>query len=361
MTISGRRKSPLGPADTSLLARVQAVMDAYETIGAKAKLYAAIKKELYPLALLSYLNEELDGILQERNILPISRQNVMIANEVREQSPVFLFERLGEKFTHYMLDEFQDTNRLQWHNMLPLLSEGLATGHESLIVGDGKQSIYRWRGGDLEQFTALTNPNPTQALALQSSLGEYANVATARSIQVLGVNYRSTPVVVGFNNALFAFLRTMLANTAPDASLVYGSLEQKMPSGYAGPQGYVEISFTQKPSKPKPGTLESDTDRQMTIRVIDAVNRARRDGFAYADITGAGAHQSTCHESGRRPGRIPHPCEQCRGPARGRQRAGAVFGELAALARPAPHPAFPSRNSALYPIAPAPPRWRLRL
>ena len=114
----------------------------------------AVLKNIYSTALLSELTNEMISFKKENNIEHISEFNKKIHQIVTQQPSSFIYERIGERYNHYLIDEFQDTSLLQWQNILPLVTDSLDIG-KTMIVGDGKQSIYRWRGGEVQQFSKL--------------------------------------------------------------------------------------------------------------------------------------------------------------------------------------------------------------
>src|SRR6185369_7435942 len=115
----------------------------------------ALARQMVPLMLLKKIEEiSLEKKLDERLVF-ISEFNHKIFEVIHSEPTPFIYERLGERFQHYLLDEFQDTSSLQWQNILPLLDNSLSNGWFNLIVGDGKQSIYRWRNANVKQFAAL--------------------------------------------------------------------------------------------------------------------------------------------------------------------------------------------------------------
>lgn len=143
---------------------------------------------LYQLQLLNVIAEQVgtDNRRQNRFLLP--ETNRLLSGLLADDDSSFIYEKIGASITNMMIDEFQDTSRMQWANMKPLLREGLAQGADSLIVGDVKQSIYRWRGGDW----SILNDMHEQ----QSPFGI--------SICNLDTNWRSETNIVNFNNAVFA-------------------------------------------------------------------------------------------------------------------------------------------------------------
>ena len=120
--------------------------------------YKRLIKNVTLLAVLKSLQEEIIAIKEEENILPISEFNSIIHQTIIDEPSPFIYEKIGTRYQHYFIDEFQDTSTLQWENMLPLVADAVHSENLSkqqgslLIVGDAKQSIYRWRGGRAEQF-----------------------------------------------------------------------------------------------------------------------------------------------------------------------------------------------------------------
>jgi hypothetical protein len=92
---------------------------------------------------------------ENEQIIRISEFNKLISSLVGEEDAPYIYERLGTHMEHFLLDEFQDTSRLQWLNLIPLVHESLGNGRRNLIVGDAKQSIYRFNNGLAEQFVSL--------------------------------------------------------------------------------------------------------------------------------------------------------------------------------------------------------------
>ena len=137
--------------------------------------------------LLNNIDEEVRLLNQEKNRFLLADTNALLHNIVREGDPSFVFEKIGTNIRHVMIDEFQDTSRMQWGNFKLLLNEGLSQGADSLIVGDVKQSIYRWRNGD---WTILNG--------LKDQLGPFPIQS-----KTLGTNRRSEANIVQFNNEIF--------------------------------------------------------------------------------------------------------------------------------------------------------------
>ena len=150
---------------------------------------ALLRENFRAYALLNDLAGYVREACDERNVMLISETNRIIGELIAGNDTPFIFEKAGNHFTHFMIDEFQDTSGAQWNNFLPLLSNAVAQSPEDpvLLVGDVKQSIYRWRGGDWR------------------ILGEAVNRAFAETEELtLGTNYRSAGNIVRFNNEMIS-------------------------------------------------------------------------------------------------------------------------------------------------------------
>ncbi|MGB7842272.1 MAG: UvrD-helicase domain-containing protein [Salinimicrobium sp.] len=191
----------------------------------------AVEKNIVPLSLLSAIQNEIEAIKQENSVVLISEFNSTIGKTVKDQPAPFIYERLGERYRHYFIDEFQDTSQLQWENLIPLVEHTLSGGSEGddtgslTLVGDAKQSIYRWRGGKAEQFMELCgNKNPFNI--------------TEKRVLVLPNNYRSAKTIVEFNNNFFKFSSSSLQ--LEEHRELFNNAQQEPVSEDSG---YVNISF----------------------------------------------------------------------------------------------------------------------
>ena len=156
----------------------------------KLKFYQNIEANNRPLSILKYINSELDIIKKERNVILISEFNKIVNNQIKNQPALFVYEKIGVKYKHFFIDEFQDTSMLQWDNLIPLIENSLSSEESSLTIsGDIKQAIYRWRGGEPEQLLKLCNNNT--AFFIESN------------VIPLKTNYRSKNEIVKFNNSFF--------------------------------------------------------------------------------------------------------------------------------------------------------------
>ena len=132
-----------------------------------------VLKSLIPLAVLKQINSSLQEIKDQNNIRLISEFNQLISDKIKDEPAPFIYERIGEKFKYYFIDEMQDTSQFQWQNLIPLIENSLVSESLSgdtgslMLVGDAKQAIYRWRGGKAEQFIDLYQEEKQDAFQYQ--------------------------------------------------------------------------------------------------------------------------------------------------------------------------------------------------
>ena len=223
-------------------------------------------KNFYNMAMLQYMAKSLDTIKKNEQLIRISEFNKLISDLVKNEDAPFIYERLGTRFQHFLLDEFQDTSRLQWLNMVPLVHESISNENMNLIVGDPKQSIYRFKNGVAEQFVALPkifNPENDAAISQKSMYFDQMG-----SVKSLDDNWRSSPVIVNFNNDFFPLLRNQLPLLSQD---FYNSIYQNPKSTLPG---YVEIISEKR-------TVD---DLEIVQRIIEKIVQCEEDGFKRGDI-----------------------------------------------------------------------------
>lgn len=200
------------------------------------KFLKAFVQSVTPLSVISAIQKELEALKKDQNILLISDFNDVISEAIVNQPAPFIYERLGEKFKHYFIDEFQDTSSMQWNNLIPLIynaitQENLAEEKGSLmIVGDPKQSIYRWRGGNVEQFVDLSSKN----------LPFYLEDSQIK-IQQLPTNYRSFSEIINFNNSFFHHIGNLIKGSPYQQIYSDGAIQQT--NEKTG--GFVSINFVE--------------------------------------------------------------------------------------------------------------------
>ena len=241
----------------------------------KRDFYKAFLKNITPLSLLNTVSNELAKIQSEQNILSISEFNAIIHREIQNQPAPFIYERLGERYRHFFIDEFQDTSEMQWQNLIPLIDNALS-GQDDLgnkgtlmIVGDPKQSIYRWRGGKAEQF-----------IELSKDINPFNN--PDKSIEHLNTNYRSYSEVIDFNNAFFKLISTEFSNE--DYKDLYENHSFQNTNSKKG--GYVNISFLPIIEKNDFADDEEVVEKSdlYVLATLNTIQKVVSEGFEYKDI-----------------------------------------------------------------------------
>ncbi len=173
-------------AESRLCQCMQKVIDINNEYTFYNNSYSAALKYLYQLSLLLSIRTRIDNQNQELGRFVLADTPKLLAG-LRQGDTSFVFEKTGSFTDHLMIDEFQDTSGLQWKNLYLLLLECLSRGKECLVVGDVKQSIYRWRNSDWNILNT----------GIEEKLGNYSKVETMTQ------NYRSQQAVIDFNNRLF--------------------------------------------------------------------------------------------------------------------------------------------------------------
>ncbi len=232
-------------------------------------LFLLINKNMYSLAVLNEIEKLMNEYKAENNILHISEFNKMIAKIVMNEPIPFIYERLGEKYNNYLVDEFQDTSVLQFQNLLPLIDNSLATGHFTMLVGDGKQAIYRFRGGEVEQFAML--PELFKHNNNELVLERQASLIRNHNPQVLKNNYRSKREVIEFNNSVFKILGNELNEKYKN---IYLDLEQGFAADNTG--GFVQVDFIQE--------QQEEGREQNRERTLHIIHQLKNDNYQLKDI-----------------------------------------------------------------------------
>lgn len=243
----------------------------------KIDFYKAFLQNINSLSLLNEVNKEYRRIQEEQNVLSISDFNKIIFNKIQGEPTPFIYERLGERYRHYFIDEFQDTSEMQWNNLIPLIDNALASEENGtkgtlMLVGDPKQSIYRWRGGKAEQFIELSKEeNP------------FSN--KDKMVENLDTNYRSYSEVIGFNNKFFTFLSQKFENE--NYLQLYKNTSFQNTNEKKG--GYVNISFIESNQEENEDFDENEIgysfkSLQYLEKTIHTIKQVLKQGFNYGDI-----------------------------------------------------------------------------
>jgi len=177
---------------------------------------------------LAVLADEIEAVQQERNVRTFHALHERVSRVVRHNPVPFLFERLGSRYRHVFIDEFQDTSVTQWQNLIPLVDHVLAERNRTLVVGDGKQAIYRWRNGDYRQLVNLPRIVDDEEGAFADAENTFHE---ALDDQVLESNWRSGEAIVGWNNRFFEAMKKRLP---PALQAVYGDQAQTPQRDFQG-------------------------------------------------------------------------------------------------------------------------------
>ncbi|MDG1331143.1 MAG: UvrD-helicase domain-containing protein [Crocinitomicaceae bacterium] len=238
---------------------------------------ALFLRNFFNMALLQYMAGALNRVKKDEQLIRISEFNTLISELIQNENAPFIYERLGTRFQHFLLDEFQDTSRLQFLNLVPLIHNSISEEHSNLIVGDPKQSIYRFKNGVAEQFVALPeiyNPEGEPNITLQSN---YFN--QMGEVFPLENNWRSSPLIVNWNNAFFGEMR----NKLPEISTsFYNSVSQEPKSSL---NGRVRII-----------SKEQETKADELIPILKTwIDECIADGFNPGDISILGSTNRICN------------------------------------------------------------------
>jgi len=224
----------------------ETISDAFHRIADAIKPYKdmqVVSQTLFPLSLLNLIKTEVEALKAEGNLIFISDFYSKINDQLLNEPVPFIYQRTGEVFEHFFIDEFQDTSILQFQNMLPLIDNSMAAGNSNFIVGDGKQAIYRWRNGEVRQFSNLPDvfnkPDSTHFNDFEQSLHRNFTTYQHYNPETRLVNYRSKQEIVNFNNQLFTFLNEKVQNE--EFQKIYNQLIQEIKPGNSG--GYVNLRF----------------------------------------------------------------------------------------------------------------------
>ncbi|MFW5819707.1 MAG: UvrD-helicase domain-containing protein [Bacteroidota bacterium] len=255
----------------------------------------ALKNNLYTFGILNDISDRIREISREKNLFLISDASLFLKKITGENDAPFIYEKAGNHFFHYMLDEFQDTSRFQWDNFLPLIENGLSTGKNSIVVGDVKQSIYRWRNSDWKILAAEL----------------HEKISSERITHIsLDTNYRSNKNIVAFNNSLFhaapEIIKQMIKSVIRKSEIpefeehwlnlinkIYGEPRQKFFPKEEENNGYISHRFLPRQSKSEqldyikewlPKLIKDLQDRHYSASDITILVRTGSEGRKIARI-----------------------------------------------------------------------------
>ncbi len=232
----------------------------------------AILSNFYQLGILADLDRKVREYCADQCVMLLSNTTELLNRLIGTADAPFIYEKVGAHINHFMIDEFQDTSGLQWSNFMPLLSNAIAEGHQNLIVGDVKQSIYRWRGSDWG--------------LLYAGLDHYETPQRYDDSTTLRTNWRSAAEVVHFNNEFFLFaanaMQQLYNQTAEQPTEVFTHIyadvaQQVAPIRPQEGAGVVRVEYFA-------GKTVSERLDSIMMRLPEVVIDLQRHGYAPSDI-----------------------------------------------------------------------------
>lgn len=221
------------------------------------KLYSA---NMPYFALFGIVNRKRQEYLDESNSIQLAETASILKDVIGDTDTPFVYERLGTRLNHFLIDEFQDTSRMQWDNLAPLLSESMSRGNDNLVIGDAKQSIYRFRNADPSIIMKVV-PETFEKVVPRGMKPEE------------NTNYRSDLHLVQFNNSFFKYLAHRIDNEIadPDGSRMkfeelYANVAQR-PNRQSN-SGYVELRLFEETASTATETV-TDQVAQLAAELIE--------------------------------------------------------------------------------------------
>jgi len=270
------KKNPPNEVREALTSIEEKVIQAFHEITGwckELKLQQLIREQIIGLGLLKEISVILDQYKTNNNLVLISDFNKTISDIVLQQPTPFIYERIGCRFNHYFIDEFQDTSVQQWQNFIPLIDDSLAQGRHNLLVGDAKQAIYRFRNGESKQFVLLPEIyQKKDSHILHQAEQTFNQQAETKELKF---NYRSSPTIVEFNNQLYSFIKDKIPIPVRNN---YNEFKQTPKFKF---DGYVEIQL-QNLNKNDQQEDRKQFEEQATL---EAIRGCLADGFIKSDIT----------------------------------------------------------------------------
>ncbi len=241
----------------------------------------AILQNINALGIITDIANKVRTIAQDENLFLLADANRILYRIIDENETPFIYEKIGSRFHHYMIDEFQDTSNLQWNNFKPLIDNSISQNNTALIVGDVKQSIYRWRNSDWK----LLSEQVEQDMAIHGV-----------KLKTLTTNWRSSENVIHFNNAIFkgaskalqlefnAFAQECDSNIPLPTDLftkienAYFDTVQEVSPKALGTGGKIKVHFLEKEQKME--VFQNGA----TEKVIHEVEQLLEAGYQHKDI-----------------------------------------------------------------------------
>ena len=257
---------------------ILAALNSYAKLWSDLKTLEMVKKYIGMYGLQKLVLDRVEQWRRDNNVLLLSDAADLISRFVTQDDVPFMYERMGVDLRHFLIDEFQDTSRLQWNNFRPLLSNSLASGFDNLIIGDEKQSIYRFRNSDaslLHHEVADEFPDDYQLKGVNP--GE-------------NTNHRSAIEIVRFNNTLFHYIAEHIELPGKTHFDSFDNVIQDIPERHRDLHGAVRIHIPPKKEKDAGAATDvADTndveDESVEAAMIKSIRRQHDDGgYRWGDI-----------------------------------------------------------------------------
>lgn len=270
-------KNKAGRDDPALAAEFVALCRLIYQWNEQSAYWKIVLSRLHYLGVLYYIRRSSELFRLDNNIIPLSATNEILHAITNGDQTPFIYERIGTRLNHYLLDEFQDTSRMQWLNLHPLLKQSEDNGQECLIIGDAKQSIYRFRNAEPEIINSMVSaalrtrelPSPADPPAIRAAVN---------------ANWRSSRHVVLANNTIFTMLPAIVDTyNRPMLQSVYSSAVQKVVN--ADSNGYVDIKFD-APLGSEFAPADNDNPKKGAYSCLGwLIDDVRSRGYDLQDIT----------------------------------------------------------------------------
>jgi ATP-dependent helicase/nuclease subunit A len=272
-TQSSKKEAEIEAAlDAGMMQCLQSIISLYDEEFVAYNSACVVLDTIYSFGLISNLQQKLVAYRREQQLLVISDTNHLLSRVVSDRDTPFVYEKVGTRYNYYLIDEFQDTSDMQWNNLRPLVWEALSAGNGSLIVGDVKQSIYRWRNGN----PRLLMYQVQDELRLRGQQVNQKNLIS---------NWRTAAEVVSFNNIFFREAARYLGDFEAFQSTelnpferAYEEVEQKVEKEEM--PGWVEVAFF-----PKKNEEDVHWKEQSLERSLNLIEELEAEGFQRSDIT----------------------------------------------------------------------------
>jgi ATP-dependent exoDNAse (exonuclease V) beta subunit len=252
------------------------------TEGIMANTAKAILANLFSFGLLTDIALKIKEVSKEKNIVLLNDSTQILRKVIAGTDSPFVYEKMGSIYRNFMLDEFQDTSRLQWKNFKPLIDNSLSEGNRNIIVGDVKQSIYRWRNGDWNLL----------ATQIEKDLSPFG-----ASVISLDTNWRSTKKVIDFNNILFRESSRLLNSDFESALTTSGHTFDELP----GMKGIIEKAYSDHYQKV---SAKSPVDGYVCVQFIEADESRSKGEYRELAIKQLISRIEEVQKNGVRPGDI---------------------------------------------------------